>query len=108
MTTTETSLSPLQLSDRIQSLDVMRGIVLFGILLMNINGFGLSGAYDDPTVSGGATGWDLITWITTNMFFEGTMRGLFPSYLVWECLSFWIVLKKEEQEWKLPIFILED
>lgn len=77
MTTTETSLSPLQLSDRIQSLDVMRGIVLFGILLMNINGFGLSGAYDDPTVSGGATGWDLITWITTNMFFEGTMRGLF-------------------------------
>ncbi len=77
MTTTETTLSPLKLSDRIQSLDVMRGIVLFGILLMNINGFGLSGAYDDPTVSGGATGWDLITWITTTMFFEGTMRGLF-------------------------------
>lgn len=77
MTKTETTLLPLQLSDRIQSLDVMRGIVLFGILLMNINGFGLSRAYDDPTVSGGSTGWDLITWITTNMFFEGTMRGLF-------------------------------
>lgn len=77
MTTTENLLKPLQLSDRIYSLDVMRGIVLFGILLMNINGFGLSGAYDDPTVSGGATGWDLITWITTTMFFEGTMRGLF-------------------------------
>lgn len=77
MKTTETTLSPLQLSDRIQSLDVMRGIVLFGILLMNINGFGLSGAYDDPTVSGGASGWDLITWKTTTMFFEGTMRGLF-------------------------------
>ena len=55
----------------------MRGIVLFGILLMNINGMGLAGAYDNPTVSGGATGWDLYTWITTNMFFEGTMRALF-------------------------------
>lgn len=76
MTSTET-FTPLKLSDRIQSLDVMRGIVLFGILLMNINGFGLSGAYDNPTVSGGYKGWDLITWITTNMFFEGTMRGLF-------------------------------
>ena len=75
--TTETTLTPLQSSDRIQSLDVMRGIVLFGILLMNINGFGLAKAYDDPTVSGGSEGWDLITWITTNLFFEGTMRGLF-------------------------------
>jgi uncharacterized protein len=55
----------------------MRGIVLFGILLMNINGMGLARAYGDPTVSGGASGWDLYTWITTNMFFEGTMRALF-------------------------------
>lgn len=77
MKTEVTTLSPLQLSDRIQSLDVMRGIVLFGILLMNINGFGLSGAYGDPTVSGGSTGWNLATWMITNMFFEGTMRGLF-------------------------------
>ncbi len=68
---------PLKHSERIQSLDVMRGIVLFGILLMNINGMGLYHAYSDPTVSGGATGWDLYTWITTNMFFEGTMRALF-------------------------------
>lgn len=63
--------------ERIQSLDVMRGFVLFGILLMNINGFGLAKAYSDPTVSGGYTGYNLYTWITTNMFFEGTMRALF-------------------------------
>jgi uncharacterized protein len=76
MTATET-LTPLKLSDRIQSLDIMRGIVLFGILLMNINGFGLYWSYSNPTVCGGAEGWDLATWITTNMFFEGTMRALF-------------------------------
>lgn len=77
MTNLENSFAPIKLTDRIQSLDIMRGIVLFGILLMNINGMGLARAYDDPTVSGGSTGWDLYTWITTNMFFEGTMRALF-------------------------------
>ncbi len=77
MTNLENSFAPINLTDRIQSLDIMRGIVLFGILLMNINGMGLAHAYEDPTVSGGATGWDLYTWITTNMFFEGTMRALF-------------------------------
>lgn len=77
MNTTDTTYKPLKASDRIQSLDIMRGIVLFGILLMNINGMGLARAYGDPTVSGGSTGWDLYTWITTNMLFEGTMRALF-------------------------------
>ena len=71
------SFNALKLSDRIQSLDVMRGIVLFGILLMNINGMGLANAYENPIVSGGSTGWNLNTWIATNMFFEGTMRALF-------------------------------
>lgn len=77
MTTIKKSFTALKSSDRIQSLDIMRGIVLFGILLMNINGMGLAGAYGDPTVSGGATEWNLTTWITTNLFFEGTMRALF-------------------------------
>lgn len=78
MNNSEILFTPIKLTDRIQSLDIMRGIVLFGILLMNINAMGLAhAAYDDPTVAGGATGWDLYTWITTNMFFEGTMRALF-------------------------------
>lgn len=77
MTTTNKSLAPVKPKDRIQSLDVMRGVVLLGILIMNINGMGLARAYADPTVSGGYTGWDLTTWITANMFFEGTMRALF-------------------------------
>ena len=63
--------------ERIRALDIMRGIVLLGILLMNINGFGLANAYSNPTVAGGATGLNLYTWIGTNLFFEGTMRALF-------------------------------
>jgi uncharacterized protein len=77
MEISQPTLTPSKALDRIQSLDVMRGIVLFGILLMNINGMALAHAYGDPTVSGGSTGWDLYTWITTNMLFEGTMRALF-------------------------------
>lgn len=62
---------------RIDSIDIIRGFALFGILLMNIVGFGLYRAYFDPTNSGGATGLDLKAWWINNMFFEGTMRGLF-------------------------------
>jgi uncharacterized protein len=75
--TAPTSLTPLKALERIQSIDVMRGIVLFGILLMNINMMALAHAYEDPTISGGASGWNLYTWITTNLLFEGTMRALF-------------------------------
>ena len=45
---------------------------------MNVAGFGLVFyAYDDPTVQGGAEGWDLAVWVMNNMFFEGTMRAMF-------------------------------
>lgn len=77
MTNGENSFASLKPSDRIPSLDIMRGIVVLGILIMNINDMGLWGAYVNPTISGGAAGWDLIAWITANMFFEGTMRALF-------------------------------
>jgi uncharacterized protein len=75
--TQNATLSPIETQERVTALDIMRGFVLCGILLMNINGFGLANAYGDPTISGGSTGWNLYTWIATNMFFEGTMRGLF-------------------------------
>lgn len=72
-----TAKAPLQQQDRLVSLDIMRGVALFGILLMNITGMGLPLAYSDPTVYGGATGADLWAWITTSMLFEGTQRALF-------------------------------
>lgn len=71
------SLKPIKTAERINSLDVIRGIALLGILLMNINGMGLPFSYSDPTIAGGADGLNLKVWIANSMLFEGTMRGLF-------------------------------
>jgi len=70
-------LGPIDTSERISSLDTLRGIALFGILLMNIVGLGLPFAYGDPSIYGGSEGANLGVWVMNNMFFEGTMRGLF-------------------------------
>ncbi|MEJ7827781.1 MAG: DUF418 domain-containing protein [Segetibacter sp.] len=75
MNTSPTLFIPVGQTERIYSLDILRGIILLGILLMNIGLFGL--AKGDPSVAGGITGVNLYVWMTTNMFFEGTMRGLF-------------------------------
>jgi uncharacterized protein len=64
-------------AQRIEALDFVRGIALFGILLMNITGFGLPDAYMNPTNAGGATGANLWAWIITQVGFEGTQRALF-------------------------------
>ena len=72
---TETVVAPT--SKRLESLDFVRGMALFGILIMNIVGMGLGPAYDNPTIAGGDTGINLTTWFVVNVGFEGTQRALF-------------------------------
>ena len=62
---------------RIEALDFVRGVALCGILLMNITGFGLPDAYNNPANAGGATGPNLWAWIITQVGFEGTQRAIF-------------------------------
>jgi uncharacterized protein len=74
----EPAVQPRGRAERISALDTLRGFALLGILLMNIVGFGLyHGSYDDPTVHGGATGWNLIAWVVLHILAEGKMRCLF-------------------------------
>ena len=69
--------APVRAEERISSLDTLRGFALLGILLMNIVGFGLHHAYDNPLVAGGAEGWNLWAWVTMHILAEGKMRCLF-------------------------------
>ena len=69
--------APVASDDRIGMLDTTRGIAVLGILMMNITGFGLPNAYDDPTVWGGDSPADITVWRVMSLLFEGTMRGLF-------------------------------
>lgn len=65
-------------SDRILSIDVVRGFAVLGILLMNIVAMGLpTYAYINPIYGGGTTGADFWTWAVNNVFADGKMRALF-------------------------------
>lgn len=76
--TTATSAAPIGDRGRIQSLDILRGIAVFGILMMNITAFALVfPAYYNPTIDGGSTGLNLATYEVVTVLFEGTMRGIF-------------------------------
>ena len=63
-------------ADRIHTLDVLRGVAICGILLMNI--FGMGGVTAVP-VTRFPIGWtaEWITWGIQSLFVQGAMRGLF-------------------------------
>jgi len=63
---------------RILSIDVVRGMAVLGILLMNIVGMGLpTYAYINPIYAGGTEGADFWTWAINNVLTDGKMRALF-------------------------------
>ena len=77
-----TDAAPVTIENRIESLDVIRGFALLGILLLNILGFGLiSSGYFNPEIASGITPFEvelnLGVWAGVDVFFEGAMRCLF-------------------------------
>ena len=72
------TLAPVRLEERISALDTVRGFALLGILVMNITAFGLPApAYWNPAAAGGTTGWNLFTWVVTEVLADGKMRAIF-------------------------------
>lgn len=64
--------------DRLVSLDLVRGVAVMGILLMNIQSFAMpEAAYLNPAAYGGARGGDLTVWVAELILVDGKMRGLF-------------------------------
>ena len=65
-------------SNRILTLDIVRGVAVMGILVMNIAAFALPyPAYANPAAYGGDSGADLASWVFDFILFDGKMRGLF-------------------------------
>ena len=73
------NLQPVAETKRIESLDVLRGFALLGILLLNILGFGLlSASYSNPAADlADGSDLDLAVWASVELFAEGAMRCLF-------------------------------
>jgi uncharacterized protein len=71
-------MEPVSPVDRIKSIDIVRGVALLGILLMNVVSFSLPDpAYWDPSGHGGDTGWSLRVYFFNNLMVNGSMRAIF-------------------------------
>ena len=72
------SIHPVVASERIHSVDALRGFSLLGILLLNIVSFGMPFvAYMSPAAYGGAEGINFTTWLIAMTFWDGKMRCIF-------------------------------
>jgi len=71
------TIGPITKQERIQSLDVARGVAVLGILLMNIWAFaGPQAWFDYPFAIADRAGAPVATWIVVHTLFEGTQRAL--------------------------------
>src|SRR5688572_21174156 len=68
---------PVATAERVQTIDIVRGVALLGILLMNIPGFGIHWSQFRTIMAGPHHTADFQTLTVIESFFSGTMRGLF-------------------------------
>ena len=70
--------APVAETDRLVAMDVLRGFVLLGILVMNIQSFSMPmAAYPNPTAYGDLTGANLWVWILSHLFFDQKFMTIF-------------------------------
>lgn len=86
---------PVDKAERIASVDVIRGVAILGILLMNIPGFSGEFAMIYEAFTSPKNSADYLTLATIFSFFEGTMRGLF-SMLFGAGMLLFILNKKDK------------
>jgi uncharacterized protein len=69
---------PVVNTARLVSLDILRGVAILGILVMNIYAFAMPFvAYSDPTAMGGTEPHNLATWFFTHFFFDQKFLSIF-------------------------------
>jgi len=71
-------LQPLNKAHRIVSLDLLRGVAVLGILIMNIQSFSMpSAAYINPTAYGDLNGLNKWVWILSNLLASSKFMSIF-------------------------------
>jgi uncharacterized protein len=69
---------PVQEPDRIVGLDVLRGVAVLGILIMNIQAFAMPmAAYTNPTAFGDLTGVNLVVWTVSRVLADHKFMTIF-------------------------------
>jgi uncharacterized protein len=91
--------------ERIVSLDVLRGVAVLGILLMNIVSFSMvTSAYDLPTVYNDMSGPDWWTWLTMHYVADTKFMSIFSILFgVGICIFMERAEEKAHAAWKLQI-----
>src|SRR5688572_2661431 len=70
--------APVAESDRLVAMDVLRGFVLLGILVMNIQSFSMPmAAYPNPTAYGDLTGANYWVWVISHLLFDQKFMTIF-------------------------------
>jgi uncharacterized protein len=70
--------TPVSASERFVSLDMLRGVAVLGILVMNIYAFAMPfSAYMNPLLLGGTEPHNLGTWFFTHVFFDQKFLSIF-------------------------------
>ena len=99
ITTTNTP-RPVAKAERIQTIDLVRGLALLGILMMNIPGFGLlNSAFFG--IARNTNHPDFLTFQIVGTAFEGTMRALFSMLFGAGMVLF--MTNKQETENGIPV-----
>ena len=69
---------PTTSPERIVALDVLRGVALLGILVMNVQSFSMiEAAYFNPTAYGDLTGANYVVWLVSHIFFDQKFMAIF-------------------------------
>ena len=91
--TTHDGLAPVQASERVQALDVLRGAALFGVFLVNFTGFAGAPvmATEGQLAALPTAGWDHLARTTVHWLFEDKANTLFAFLFG---LGFWIQMDR--------------
>ena len=98
-----TVVTPVSLGERIGSLDVLRGVAILGILLMNIVTFSMVfSAYALPTVYGDLEGANWYTWLSLHYIADTKFMSIFSMLFgAGVCIFMERATAKSHAVWKL-------